>query len=407
MRVLALGCLVCFALALSGGTSAAQRSARPTVLAFETLSPTSASLVRLDAVTLRRVSHRFQLWHDVGPYVGRSPGGLLAFARVQGAALQLVGQRPFRLRGQIELGSGSIGGILWPAERSLFVLRAAETETELARVDPVARTVGERHAVAGQAIAVATTPGRIAFLLAPAGAVGPLRLGVADSEGSIRTVPLALSGGIPIAFDAQLVLPALAIDPSGTRAIAGFPDGPLAEVDLRTLAVTYRTFGTRTLARSQKGGDTLRASAVWAGGTIALAGSRSVTTIDASAAEDTVGTPTGLVLVNTHNWRATRAEDGISDVIGAAGRVIATGYAWHANSLAGSDSSGAGLSVYDGDGTRVAHLFGSQRLSAEVAGPYAYVNGIAALRTSIVDVAGGAVVRRVALPHRTLIIAPG
>ncbi|MDX6511564.1 MAG: hypothetical protein QOE36_1068, partial [Gaiellaceae bacterium] len=53
------------------------------------------------------------------------------------------------------------------------------------------------------------------------------------------------------------------------------------------------------------------------------------------------------------------------------------------------------------------HLFGTQRVSADVAGPYAYANGATALRTSVIDLATGAVVRRIALRHQTWVFAPG
>lgn len=407
MRAAALVCLCCAALAAAGATPAARQSPRPTVLAIETLSPTATALERLDAVTLRRVSHRFQLWHDVGAYLGRSPEGVLAFGDSRMTAIvHLVAQRPFRLAGEITLGSGSPQAVLWRSETSLLVLRAAATETELVRVDPVARRVVDRRAVDGEALTVTATRERIVFLLSPPGQVGPLRLGVAELDGTIRTVAVPLNGGSPGNFGGRFVRPALAIDPSGTRAVAGFPEGPLVEVDLRTLHVVSHALALRRPARAAKGGDLLVASAAWIGSTIAIAGVRADTTIDTSGAENTVGTPTGLVLVDTRTWIPRRADDQMSDLLPAGDRAVALGGAWTSNSLEGGTVTGAGLSVY-GDGGRVAHLFGTQRVSADVAGPYSYANGATALWTSVIDLATGTVVRRVRLPNRTWVFAPG
>ncbi|MDX6513593.1 MAG: hypothetical protein QOE36_3097, partial [Gaiellaceae bacterium] len=352
MRALALAGLCAAALAAVGATPGAQRSPRPTVLAIETLTTTSSALERLDAVTLRRVSKRFQLWHNVGPYLGRSPDGLLAFSAQESATVHLIGQRPFRLRGSVALGSGSAAAVLWPSRRLLLVLRTAATETELAQVDPVTRKVLARRAVDGEAIAVAAGAERIAFLLAPPGQVGPLRLGVAGLDGTIRTVPLPLRGGSAPDLGGTIVRPGLAVDPSGTRAAAGLPEGPLVEIDLRTLRAVPHPLALRRLGRREKGGDELIAHAAWTGNTIALAGSSAVGTIDESGAENTVGTPTGLVLVDTRTWSARRGEDDVSEIVQAGDRVVATGETWTSNSLSGNVATGAGLSIY-GDGGRV------------------------------------------------------
>lgn len=406
MRAVALCAVVAAALAASAGTPASGRAPRPTVLAVEEATTTSTVLERLDAGTLRRVSKRFELWHDVGLYLGRSPTGLLAFGDSQYAAtLHFIGQRPFRLRGAVALGSGNVDAILWPTPGTLLALRAGPTETEVARVDPISRRVLDRRSVEGREIGLAQNSTRVVFLLAPPGTVGPLRLGVLDSDGSLRTVALTIAGGQDEGLDGRLVRPGLALDPSGARAVAGTPEGPLAEVDLATLHVTYHVLPSRSPALARKGGSGLTATAVWAGNVVAIAGSHSETSIVSEAAV-TTGQPTGLVLVDTRDWSARRAEDGVSDVMPAGGGFVAWGLSWIENSLGGETAQGAGLSVYSSAGTPLAHLFGTQRVAPDVAGRFAYVH-LGGPALSIVDLSTGALLRRVARRRVVWILAPG
>jgi hypothetical protein len=175
------------AVVVLGAGSAAAR--RPPTLAF-VWNSSVVSLTRVDPMSLRPSGGPSLPIGTGAFFVTRSPrGGPLAFDTERGAVLSLL-----------------------PLHETLFASTA----------------VG----------------GRVVFLLATPQTIGPVRLGVAGIDGTVRTVLLGrLSGGTELPPDVAtgvvtVASPALAVEPTGRRAAVVGAAGLVAEVDLDSLAVT-------------------------------------------------------------------------------------------------------------------------------------------------------------------------
>jgi hypothetical protein len=183
--------------------------------------------------------------------------------------------------------------------------------------------------------------------------------------------------------------PGLAVDPQGVRAFAVQAGSPIAEVDLRTLAVRSAPIRLPTAAaKSDAGFDR---SALWLGG-----GLLAVTGSDMRAKgrlERT--TPAGLTLVDTRDWSARTIDPEATSVAYLGGTLLATAWLW--DSRAGR-ATGIGLRAYGRDGSLRYRRFGSQTLSTpEPIGRLAFAG------TSLLDPRSGRIVRRVNLRAELLL----
>jgi hypothetical protein len=230
----------------------------------------------------------------------------------------------------LDLETGTVL-VRWLAAGRLLVfaeqpdgLRALVLDTRTNRFVRAARIPG--HLADRQQIDVGRT--RAAVLLRARQKLGPARVAVVSSSGFLRAVTLNLIREGTSGRDSYR--PSLVADPSADRAyVVGAGDEPVATINLRTLAVSYRRpFGSA----STTGSSGAERMTVWLGhGRFAVAGW--------DEAPGTDSRLLGLRLVDTHSWRA-RVLDSESDFICIAG-----------HSLVGHHPDGA-LIVFGFDGTR-------------------------------------------------------
>jgi hypothetical protein len=241
------------------------------------------------------------------------------------------------------------------------------------------------------------------MLLAPAQAIGPARIAVADSRGAVRFVRLErilagsklLGTGSDHRVDARL--PGLALDPQSRRAFV-VDKGVAAEIDLRTLAVSYHTlerpasFLSRPwnrlgpLAPAKQVRGHVR-QAHWLGNSLlAFSG----TDTDQSRMQ-----PAGLLVADAHEW-SVRTIDRDATSFEVAGDAL----------LAMGERIGLAAYGFDG-GKRFQQFDGRQAWLAQVYGGRAYV-GISGEQTlRVIDLTAGSVVATQEQPLPWLLLGDG
>jgi hypothetical protein len=210
----------------------------------------------------------------------------------------------------------------------------------------------------------------LVLLLAPDDGIGPATLAVLDAAGAFRAVQLEqISAGwrYPLQADeppGEQRHPGLAVDAVGGRAYVVGGGEPVAEVDLRSLAVSYHQpsrpvslFGRfrawlqpSAHAKGPMLGSTRRA--LWLGN-----GRLAVTGEDGRSGPDgVVVDPAGLTLVDTRTWSVETVQGNATAVTAAAGTLLASASGY-------PDRPGIGLRGYDLDGDLRFHLFGSRNVA--------------------------------------------
>src|SRR2546421_7164586 len=302
-------------LALAGFGGGAQKSAP--LLGFVYAGGQSWRLAPIDPLTLSRrpgrslsVGDSFSAWSyspDRSKLVlGR--GGI-------GGELLLVDTRRMRRLGLVETGGmAQLTATFWPVETRVYAVvtpvtrqtdgNLSRSPTRLVAVDPLTRTVVGEQVLDGSFYGSAHGPGVLTLLLGQETGVGPARLAVVGSDGSVRTVGL---DGVSVGYDGiseegpalvgRYAQPGLAVAGDGTRAFVVTP-GLVAAVDLRTLQVSYHPVGAtgRRLQRVEKGSlDGSYRSALWArGGKLLVTGRDDHSSVDANGLLDYEARPAGL-----------------------------------------------------------------------------------------------------------------
>lgn len=379
------------------------------LVAQQLLGIQDGKLVRVDSETLRPLPGASILVGSGGcaprlggracwtnaPWTVSPDRARLAVARNDASSLRLVDVRRTRVVADVRLDGGAVGALAWLSPGRLLAVQETNWERQrLVAVDLARRKVAVRRALGGSVVQLTRTPRELVMLLAPAQAISPARIAVADPRGTVRFVRLGkiaagskvLGTGSNHRVDSRV--PGLAVDPQGRRAFV-LSQSLAAEVDLGTLAVSYHPLGPpRSLLARAKQTNGYARTARWLGGDrLAVSGADS----DESAAR-----PAGLLLVDTRTWSVRTIEPRAFGF-----RVADNLLLW----------TGDGLAAYGLDGEQRFHLFdGSVTWVAQVHGGRAYV-GISGqdgvLR--IVDLADGRVVgeRRAPLPWLVQGIASG
>jgi len=345
-------------------------------------SSRTAKLARLDPLTLTPTSARaVALGRNTGAWSFSPEGGRLAIGVDRALGVRFVDVRAMNRVADVRTRNGDILALAWLTPRRVVGLdRAGEFV-----IDPVTRRQIGFRAEQGSLSAWIRTRSRLVLLLGPppdgiavapvangifGGAIGPTRLVTIDAAGNRRSVLLDRinSGG---SYDngrpPEAWIPGITVDSSGNRAFVVGGGAPVAEVDLRTLAVTYhelrpaKSFLARVLdwfvptaaAKGPIAGPVRQV--VWLGdGKLAIAG----VDVDVVARQfgiDVNTAPFGLRIVDTRTWTARTLDE------------RATGLATTANALlayAGSydeqfrPTGGIGLVGFTGGGTKAFHAFG-------------------------------------------------
>ena len=356
-RRLALVCSTALVVALTGVSPTRPAAESPRPLLALAGNGTTASIVKLDPVSLRRRPGLPKVYvglHDI-PYSFSPDGALLALGSGRTGSFVIVDVRRMRRLGKLE--SGFTSAIAW-LSRSRFVVvegRWVEEERLLAAtVVEVGRRIRvmARHALPpGQELMRFEKAGRSAvLLLGPRQALGHATLAVL-AENELQTVVLDVPAGTEPADPAQqpqlnrYVVPGLAVAPSGERAFVVPGDGAVAAVDLSSLDVTYHDLrGPRHAAETADGGGNVLGEgstrdAAWLGqGTLAVSGRDDWTELGPDGPIQR-SAPTGLRLVDTDDWSEAVLDE------------EADWFVWGGGFLATASSEPRRLAVYTPDGT--------------------------------------------------------
>jgi hypothetical protein len=319
--------------------------------------------------------------------------------RLQGRiGIYIVDVRTMKLVREIETGVAA-EALAWLSPRVLVA--ALQRGTVL--VDPLAGKVVRRWPVFSFPDASMRVGAELVMLVPPLRAPaanmplervsGVPRLVTVTVQGRLRSVALrrvrlvvrsSKDGG----FYGQLA--ALAVDPKRARAYVFAAGAPAAEVDLRTMHVSYHDLApSATLGGSRQPRVLARErSAIWLGDGRALVIGRDFVEHGGSLATPL---PAGATLVNTVTWRSR----GIDPHAGGAAVVGGTLL------LYGAGSS-VGFAAYTLEGRRRFALFNRLRIAdVQTASRLAYVRTVSGT-TYVVNVGRAKVVGRVA-PNRQLV----
>jgi hypothetical protein len=277
-----------------------------------------------------------------------------------------------------------------------------QAATEVLAVDVSTRRVVRRQHVNGVVQGYARLPHGLALLVTPANEIGRARLVVSDAHAGLGAVTLAeINAGFKQFDDSdgsgprmEQAVPGIAADPTGRRIYVVSGDGPVAEVDLASLEVTYHRLGRsaspwQRLARwwappaEAKILSGPSRNALWLGD-----GQLAVTGYDGSAKGHHREIPSGLELIDTRTWTVRQVDRRSSSAVLAAGRLLAFGTAFGT----GPDGAnqGYGLTLYGPGDRQPVHRFGAKQVGwIQVNGDLAYVQ---LMDANLSDVEGYAVI---------------
>jgi hypothetical protein len=251
----------------AAGDRASPARTSGTVLALE-FGKRGDMLVRLDRRTLAPTSSRLKLGGRTNFGRAFSPDGRrLAIGVFPIHGLRIVDVSRMKKIGRVSTPNIDISALGWLAPRRIV---GYAQNTGFFAVDPVSGKVLRPPRIAGNIQAIRRAGNRLLILSGwPRWAIGFARLSVIDPTGRVRTVLLRrIKAGILSGGEPENVEPGLALDRSGRAFVVGGRDEPVAEVNLKTLAVTYHELpkeATSAVGRTRR--------AIWVGdGRIAVWG---------------------------------------------------------------------------------------------------------------------------------------
>ena len=285
-----------------------------------------------------------------------------------------------------------INPISWPTQRRLLALEWHQRlpGTRLVVIDPVSRRVLRRSPLDPPLLWWEVAGRDLVALSSPAEGIGPARLLVVDPDGATRSVSLDRihAGGRTEGAEEdptyRLASPGLAVDPVARRAYVVGQAPLLAEIDLESLAVTYRELVSfRSLAARTKVVTGWTRQATWLGdGRIAVAG----------AEYDRLrSTPSGLEVIDVRSGTSRVLEPRASMAVASQNLLLAAGGGRDGETEA---ESGMGISALSADGEVLWSALANQPVWwAQAAGGYAYVVGEEAYPQTVrvIDLATGSV----------------
>jgi hypothetical protein len=349
----------------------------------------TTELARLDPRTLRPLQGSRLELEGTWPMLAVAPDRSMAVLGSETGELAVVDLVHLRRLGVVRTDVAGVGVFGWswvaPA-RLLLIGTVQETATEVLAVDVSGRRVVRRQHLDGVVQGYTRLPHGLALLVSPANEIGRARLVVSDADATLRTVTLAeINAGFKQLDDPdgsgpriEQAVPGIAADPAGRRVYVVPGVGPVAEVDLASLAVTYHRLGRsasplQRLARwwappaEAKIVSGPWRNALWLGdGQLAVTGS------DGSAKGHHVEIPSGLELIDTATWTTRRVDQHSSSAVLAAGTLLAFGTTFGT----GRDGAnqGYGLTLYGPGDHQPVHRFGAQQVGwIQVDGGLAYI----------------------------------
>jgi hypothetical protein len=204
------------------------------------------------------------------------------------------------------------------------------------------------------------------------------------------------------------LVPGLAVDPTGRRALVVPPVGSVAEVDLDDLTVTYHTLSESASlfhrfldwlepaaeAKMIEGNDR---QALWlANGLVAVSGT-DYPPIEAGQT-DRAGKPAGLSLIDPDDWSVRQVDGKVSGVQLAGSQLVA-----YEAGCSNAPESFA-LVAYDLSGKQRFRLCRDEGFDPQVVGSYLYVGMDNNTRFDVIDMSTGAVVSRLQTKQTTTLL---
>ena len=305
---------------------------------------------------------------EPGAWTLSPDGSRLAIGSGRALGLRIVDVRRMRRVADVQTKNGYVSIAAWLTPRRIVGIE----ETGLFVVDPVRRRMLRSEPLSGFPYGAARFGDALVLLLSASEEIGPARLALVDAEGGVRSVVLdrILAGfrdptGEPDGPVGEAWRPGLAIDPVGGRAFVVGGGAPVAEVDLRSLAVRYHDLA-RPASLLGRLRDWLEPEA-HAKGPVAgswrtarwLGGDRLAFTGEdgrALGGGNVDVTAAGLNLVDTSSWRSETLDARANGMAFAAGTLVGTRQGFEVG-------RGIGIMAFDRDGGRRFHLLGDARLS--------------------------------------------
>ena len=284
------------------------------------------------------------------------------------------------------------------------------TAVEVTAFDPTSGHMLWRRPLPSLDAAIARWKDELLFVLDPTtSSYGTATFFAVNAQGETRTVPLAqIHAGEPQSGSADLqgADPGLAVDPTaGVAYVVGGGD-PVAQVDLRTLTVSYSP--TRQLAIALHGETGPTRIAAWAGDRVLAVSGFDEQLSDENGKTTDALTPIGLSLIDTGTW-TTRLINPSASVVTTVGRTVLA-YGAPLNLVNGKyviPTHGNGLSAYTPAGAQTFHALPDQPINnIQVADGLAYLP-LSDGRTVIVRVNDGArIATTKTAPRLTLLSLP-
>jgi len=288
-----------------------------TVLALE-FGKRGDTLVRLDRRTLAPTSSRLKLGGRTNFGRAFSPDGRrLAIGVLPIHGLRIVNVSRMKKIGRVWTPNIYISVLGWLAPRRIV---GYAQDIGLFAVDPVSGKALRPPRIAGNIQAIRRAGNRLLILSGwPRWTIGFARLSVVDPTGRLRTVLLRrIKAGILSGGEPENVEPGLALDRSGRAFVVGGRDEPVAEVNLKTLAVNYHELpkeATSAVGRTRR--------AIWLGnGRIAVWGTD---VVRAGPPDSHDYLPVGLSIVDLRQRTIETVDAEARGVAFTAGTVLASG----------------------------------------------------------------------------------
>ena len=398
-------------------TTARPAKASP-ILGISYGSP-SGTLAWFEPMTLEMLPGRkARLGGHFGSWAFSSGRRFLALGSREGPGARTPGIRfvdahRMRVQGDLPLSPhrrGCASALTWlQPERLLAVVSTGyASASEVVVIDPRTRRVLRRSPLPASPSGVGRSSEELILLFSSVGEFVPVRLAVVDSEGTVRlrAVERILAGTVVdptgTEYRTRTIQPGLAVDPDGRRAFVVPASGPVAEVDLVTLDVSYheldrpsplgRLLRWLTPAAQAKVMEGPVREARWLGdGMLAVSGSDYSVEAGTSGAEGMLQAPAGVRLIDTRSWSSRLLDPEASGFAVGAGLVVAQGGRWDYREERGY---GPGLRAFGLDGKEHWRLHAGEYRWLETAGPVGYVH-LGGDMADVVDLAAGAVVSRV------------
>jgi hypothetical protein len=370
-----------------------------------------ARFTQLEPLSLEPVGPRIRLRPGGSSASAVSPNRRLLALGTGAPGIQVIDVRRMREVAFVRLGgTGWVTHVFW--EHGLvFAVVEGDRSASLVLVDPVGWDVVRRDPLAGMVVGADVGSeegtGQVVLLTAPRRHVGPVTITVAGGTGGDSVVVPEISGGSETSntedgYHARQVIPGLAIDQAGKRALIVPAGRTVAEVSLDDLAIRYHTLSQPVSllgrlrnwlepAAEAKLIEGPQRKAAWLGNGLAA-----VTGADYSTVKNSDGQPdvhvqaAGLSLLDTNDWTIRKVDEETSDFSLFDSSLLAFGD----TSWGDPTQKAIGLRGYDLTGRELFHVFDGRRVGGiEASGDLAYVS-IDERRRIVLDAASGRVLGR-------------